>query len=168
MALIRKFRKPAPGTVLGLIALVVALGGVAYASIPGPNGVIKGCYAKPGLLGIRAGELRVIDSNAHCRITENPISWNQQGAPGTNGTNGTNGVSGWTIVQGSGTGIAKAVCPPGKHALGGGGFVTLGAFERSFPLDDPNDPGAERGWLLDATNDSAGVGAFAICANVGP
>ena len=39
---------PAPGTVLGGLALMVSLGGVAIAAIPGSDGTIQGCYDTSG------------------------------------------------------------------------------------------------------------------------
>jgi hypothetical protein len=61
--------------------LVVLLGlagaGVAYATIPGSNGVINGCYGKI------TGNLRVIDPQAGERcsvVLEKPLSWNAGGA----------------------------------------------------------------------------------------
>jgi hypothetical protein len=158
-------RRPAPGTALAFVALVVAFGGVAYASIPAADGTIKGCYATTNglLLGIphSKGDTRIVDSGEACRSYEQTIAWNQAGAPGTPGTNGTNGVSGYEIVTGSHTGVAKALCPAGKRAVGGGGFVTFGAFERSFPMEGP----VEYGWLLDSTDANAGVTAYAVCVN---
>ena len=63
---IRKFK---PGTVLGVAALVVALGGVAGASIPGSDGTVSGCYNK------KTGLVRVIDAEAGqaCTPGENGI-----------------------------------------------------------------------------------------------
>ena len=69
---IRK-RRPAPGTIFGLAALVIALGGVAFAAIPDSGGTIHGCYQRNG------GNLRVAESAADCRSSERAISWNQQG-----------------------------------------------------------------------------------------
>ena len=44
--------------VISVLALIVALGGVAYSAIPDPMGVIHGCYTNSGRT------LRVIDSTA--------------------------------------------------------------------------------------------------------
>jgi hypothetical protein len=48
----------------------VALGGVAFASIPDSSGTIHGCYKQNG------GDLRVVESDADCRNNENALSWN--------------------------------------------------------------------------------------------
>jgi hypothetical protein len=67
---IRRHR-PAPGTAFGFAALLVALGGVAFAAIPDSNGSIHGCYQKNG------GTLRVVESASDCRNSEQAITWSQ-------------------------------------------------------------------------------------------
>jgi len=76
-------------------ALGLAIGGIAYASIPDSNGVIHACYntgANP------SGALRVIDTglNSTCSKNEKSLSWNQRGPTGPAGSNGTNGTPGTT------------------------------------------------------------------------
>jgi type VI secretion system secreted protein Hcp len=68
--------------VLVAVALAVAAG-VAYATIPGTDGVIHGCYNK-------AGVLRVIDPTAGgaCASGETALEWNQQGQAGPPGPPG--------------------------------------------------------------------------------
>ena len=77
-------------SLLALIAFAVTAGGVAYATIPGSNGTINGCYEK------RTGALRVIDADAGAKCTsfETPISWNQQGPKGPSGPAGPGGPAG--------------------------------------------------------------------------
>src|SRR5919106_118027 len=68
--------------VAALVAVVLgAVGGYAYASIPGGDGVIDGCYGKI------TGNLRVIDADAGgaCLANERPLSWNQVGPQGPPG-----------------------------------------------------------------------------------
>lgn len=128
-----------------VVAGVVLIGaGVAYAAIPGSDGVIHSCFNP-------SGQLRVIDATtgATCAKNEKALTFNQtgpkgdqgnpgiQGTPGTNGTNGTNGtdgtngvngtngVSGYEVVSNTGDisadpGSLSATCPSGKHVLGGG------------------------------------------------
>jgi hypothetical protein len=72
-------RRPAPGTIFGFLALLIALGGVGYAAIPDSGGTIHGCYQKNN------GSLRVADSSADCRASEQPLSWNQRGPVGPPG-----------------------------------------------------------------------------------
>src|SRR5215211_6312496 len=69
---IRRHR-PSPGTAFGFAALMVALGGVAFAAIPDSNGTIHGCFQKGN------GALRVVESQASCRNNENALNWNVQG-----------------------------------------------------------------------------------------
>lgn len=70
------------------VATVLLASLAAVASIPGPDGVIKGC------LDQRTGALRVIDSSIACRSTERTLSWNQRGAPGAAGPIGPAGPTG--------------------------------------------------------------------------
>jgi hypothetical protein len=86
-----RFRLPrARGVVLATLAAVAMAGGIAYAAIPGSNGVISGCYGK------HVGVLRVIDAEAGktCKPFENPIAWNQQGPSGAQGPPGPKGDKG--------------------------------------------------------------------------
>jgi hypothetical protein len=67
-------------TLLSTVGLVL-LGAFAYASIPGGDGVIHGCYKKNG------GTLRVIDAATESCDARNemPLSWNQTGPQGPPG-----------------------------------------------------------------------------------
>ena len=88
---------------IAMVALVVGLAGGAYAAsggIPGPGGVISGCFNK------KTGQLRVVKASRHCSRSERRLRWNQkgskgaaglrgpQGAPGVNGTRGQTGATG--------------------------------------------------------------------------
>jgi hypothetical protein len=74
---------------VSVAALTVALGGVAYATIPDSSGVIHGCYQK------NVGNLRVINSPSHgCRPSEVALNWNQTGPTGATGATGTAGATG--------------------------------------------------------------------------
>jgi hypothetical protein len=59
--------------VVAVAAAVVLGGGIAYASIPGSDGRISGCYEPLN------GKLRLIDSEAGqtCKRNEQPVSWAQ-------------------------------------------------------------------------------------------
>jgi hypothetical protein len=131
-----------PTASLTLIALAAAIllaaaSGIAYASIPGPDGVIQGCYLKSG------GSLRVIDSSASCKSTETSLNWNQSGLPGPPGPSGTNGMNGATGPTGptgpSGPGvktIAGEVFDNGFIAEGSGfsvSKVSIGGYDIKFP-----------------------------------
>ena len=120
---------------------VLAMGGVAYATIP-TNGVISACYTKSG------GALRVIDSTTgSCSSKETSLAWNVAGAQGPKGDIGPAGPAGPTGATGaagapgvSGYEVVEAVeenkalpydqyvtahCPEGKVPLGGGGIAQL-------------------------------------------
>ena len=76
--------------VVATLALVLAMGGGAYAavsSIPGPGEVIHGCYQQQG------GNLRLVKSGKKCSDSENAIAFNQQGRPGRQGAPGPIGPS---------------------------------------------------------------------------
>lgn len=83
-------RSPSPALAVSLLALVVALGGAAWAAIPGPEGIIHGCYNK------RTGALRVIDTAAHgkCKRGESELNWMEVGPPGPRGGGGQRGPRG--------------------------------------------------------------------------
>lgn len=67
---------------LALVAAGAAAFGVAASTIPGPDGVIHGCYKAYG------GALRVVGPNEGCGSRERPISWNQTGPPGSSAAAG--------------------------------------------------------------------------------
>jgi hypothetical protein len=112
------------------VALVAAVAGVAYAAIPGTDGVISGCYAK-------GGDLRVIDAEAgsYCKSGETALSWNQIGQQGPIGPKGDPGLSeayfgrrdgqGIELPVGASTVVATLVLP---HA---GNYVLVGHFQFS-------------------------------------
>ena len=68
--------RPSPAAAIAMAALIVALGGVAFAAIPDSGGVIHACYQKAN------GNLRVVDSERGCRSSEHPLSWSQDHGPG--------------------------------------------------------------------------------------
>ena len=82
-------RRPTAAFVLSALALTVALGGVAYSSIPDPMGVIHGCYPNAG-----GRTLRVIDSAESCLASETALNWSQQGPAGPAGPTGAQGAQG--------------------------------------------------------------------------
>jgi len=108
-------------------ALVFAMSGFAVASIPGPGGVVKGCYSKS------TGSLRVIDSKKGCsKKHERTLSWNQQGPRGLQGIQGGQGIQGipgtaraYGQVASSGmvtrsqnvTGVTKPFGLPGRYCI---------------------------------------------------
>ena len=74
---------------VGTTVLLALFAGVAYATIPGSDGVIRGCYAKSG------GTLRVIDSSVtNCKSSETALNWNVAGPAGPAGADGAPGPAG--------------------------------------------------------------------------
>src|SRR5947209_11369411 len=104
----RKIRKLSRGgKVVFALAVVASAFGVAtavQAAIPS-NGVIYGCYAKPG--NPSQGALRVVDQGTQCKPGESPINWNQVGPTGPAGPTGPEGPKTGTERQG-------AVAPDGS------------------------------------------------------
>jgi hypothetical protein len=101
-------RRPSPVLALGVIALLAVLGGVAWAAIPGPRGIIHACYRR------RGGALRVIDTSAHARCgrREAELNWSETGPPGPRGGRGLAGARGATGPRGA-VGPTGPIGPPG-------------------------------------------------------
>jgi hypothetical protein len=157
---------------LAVLAVAIGLVGVgavaAWASIPGPDGVIHGCY-KPS-----TGAVTVIDSSASCGSGLTALNWNQTGPQGPAGSPG---VSGYEIVSQTDTPAdttrrtTTATCPSGKLALGGGVRRSVNGtsdggddfyLKGSYPLADGT------GWAADYNDLVSGstVTVYAICATV--
>ena len=133
-------RRSAPATVLGIIALVVAAAGGAYAATSG-GGKISVCVSKSGGALYKA---------KHCAAGDSKLSWNVTGPKGATGQTGQTGGTGAagptgptgpggatgppgpagnnvtvtetnTVNVATGTfGITSVQCPSGDQALGGG------------------------------------------------
>jgi hypothetical protein len=69
----------------GTIVMALA-GSVAWAAIPGPGGVIQGCYDA-------GGNVKVVDA-LPCPARYTPFQWNQQGIQGPKGDKGDPGSQG--------------------------------------------------------------------------
>jgi len=115
-----KYRLVGMGAALSLLGA----GGLAYAAIPDPQGVINACYKKGGLLQ-EPGALRVSDTG--CRSTELALAWSQrgpagaQGGPGPQGAQGETGPAGQTGPQGAAgpAGVAGPAGPAGPAGQAG-------------------------------------------------
>ena len=170
---------------LGAIAFA-ALAGTAYATIPGGDGVIHGCYAKSG------GTLRVIDASVTtCKSGETALDWSKNGLPGPQGEPGETGPAGPHGEPGAPGGLAGYVrlfaqsdessvsvrtqlvqCPSGKVPVGGGGRVDR--INASFVMVPEvaigqSEPTAT-GWVVEAhevvpTDLPWVVLAFVVCAD---
>jgi hypothetical protein len=104
----------------GAVGALVLGAGVAFAAIPGSDGVIRACYKK------NSGGLRVVEKASECRNSELPLSWNvkgEKGDPGPPGPPGPKGDKGDKGDPGA-QGPAGPPGPPGPGALAGRLFVT--------------------------------------------
>jgi hypothetical protein len=108
--------------------LVLTVAGVAYASIPGPDGVIHACYKTSNPA---QGALIVIDSGATCPAGFAALNWNHTGPAGAQGPPGPGATPttatrtlhyDWTPVPGdlALTDTQNVDCPTGTHAVNGG------------------------------------------------
>ena len=132
-----------------LAGAIVAFGGlavgIAFAAIPGSNGVIQGCYD-------RDGDLKVVDA-LPCPKHWTPLQWNQQGIQGIQGVKGDQGIQGdkgdtgpagvsaaYTNYGGSlediGEGLTQTVSsvtlPVGSYTLMGTPYVISGSDDTRF------------------------------------
>jgi hypothetical protein len=98
-------------TIGGGAALAAVLLMSAVTAAEPSSGLISGCVTKAGLL-------RVLKDGATCPKAETPISWNQQGLPGTDGIDGTNGTDGAAGAPGpAGPSKVYATAPRTNGAL---------------------------------------------------
>lgn len=82
-------RLPSPSLVVAFLALLVALGGGAYAAVnSGGGGAVYTCYLKGH------GDLRVVSAKAKCSKNEKALVLNRQGVPGAAGSTGASGPQG--------------------------------------------------------------------------
>jgi hypothetical protein len=91
--------RPTPALAVLIIVLAVAFAGVAWAGIPGSDGVINSCY---NASSNPSGQLRVIDAatGAKCAKNEKALTFNQIGPKGDQGVQGIQGIPGVAGVQG--------------------------------------------------------------------
>ena len=113
--------RPSAAMAVALVALFLAVGGVAAASIPGGGGVVHVCYQKTG------GALRIVDtakrgSAGRCRRGEHAISWTRRaavnGIQGLKGFQGAQGLQGIQGIQGPGGATGPATGPAGGDLTG--------------------------------------------------
>jgi hypothetical protein len=93
------------------VALMGAVAGIAYATIPGSGGVFTACVQKS------TGNVRLIDpsvggKDGQCGPPENQVTWNQLGQPGATGATGATGPTGATGATGP-SGATGAMGPSG-------------------------------------------------------
>lgn len=168
----------------GVLSLLV-VAGIAYAAIPGPDGLIHGCYANS------TGSLRVTDHDAACKANETALPWNQTGPRGPAGPTGPQGPQGGsgpagaegpegpqgppglqTITQAYGNTqlspgeitSAEAFCPEGMAPISGGFISSSGSpivVHASFLV------ASRSSWVVNVSNPGSSsdvVTAFAYCS----
>ena len=112
--------------VASTLALVLAMGGGAYAAIgPFHGGVIHGCYSR------RTGALRVVNPGTLCGRHERALAFNRRGPRGFTGPAGLAGLKGAAGRVGAtgrtgatgkaGTSVTSAALPVGNASCPGGG-----------------------------------------------
>ncbi|MEA2469730.1 MAG: hypothetical protein QOE38_729 [Thermoleophilaceae bacterium] len=129
-----KFRRPSPALVVATAALVVALAGVTYGAIPGPDGTVHGCYDNS------RGVLRVIDSTATCDPkSETALNFSQTGPSGPSGPPGQTKLLNFThpaavrVPRAVAKPIGSFDLPEGKWAITLNGNVNIpGSAARSL------------------------------------
>lgn len=128
------------------MATLATVGTAAAVAIPGPDGVIHGCYAKSdttqSAIPYGRGDLRVVDAGVACKSSEIAVSWNQKGPKGDTGPQGPQGLAG---PQGE----------PGPQGLPG----PQGA---QGPKGDPGTPGASEGRAAFGWADDVGAGKTVV------
>jgi hypothetical protein len=98
--------------VMGFAAVILAIGGFAFAAIPDRSGVIHACYKK------KKGTLRV-SSSGRCSRKERKLAWNRRGRTGNQGARGRPGPRGPAGTAGKdGSALAFALVN-GNAATGG-------------------------------------------------
>jgi hypothetical protein len=136
--------RPRSWAVAALVLAAALLGaGITWASIPGPDGVIHGCYKNSNPA---QGALITIDSAASCPSGYTALNWNQTGPQGPTGSGGPAGVSGYELVSasvdlaaspnGDTQASTHADCPAGKTAIAGGATVRNSQGDPGFTLSE--------------------------------
>src|SRR5262245_5967359 len=127
-----------------VVGVGVAVGGIAYASIPDANGVIHGCYKSDN------GVLRVFGKSKdfqQCNAGEKLLDWSQTGPTGPTGPSGAAGATGPTGETG-----------PSDGGVAGGFLFT--------PIDEGSDITPLDGTLI--SDLPAGDYIYSAYVHVGP
>jgi hypothetical protein len=88
---------PSPATLLAVIAMVVATGGVSKATVPDSEGLIHACVTP------QTGEMRILDPDAVpalCKTGQYLLTWSARGPEGDEGEDGDRGRRGKQGEQG--------------------------------------------------------------------
>jgi hypothetical protein len=157
-------RKRRLSSAVGALVAAAIVGGVAYATIPGPGNVYSACMLKS------IGTIRLIDKSlpatnlmSHCTDKETEISWNQAGQPGPAGPQGAKGEPGATGTNGTdgknGVSVTTASEPAGANCPDGG--VQLTAVNGvSYVCNGERGPQGEQG--IQGPQGPAGVSGYEV------
>jgi hypothetical protein len=133
-------------TLAGLLLGAVLAGGVAWATIPGSDSTIHGCYKQT------SGDLRVVDKAGDCKNNEIAISWSDHGTAGATGPVGPSGPPGAQGATGA-TGPAGANGTNGTNgAVGAKGDPCLSSDPACVGPRGPTGPAG-----ADGTNGTNGI-----------
>jgi hypothetical protein len=158
------------------------IGGIAYASIPGGDGVIHGCYKTSNPA---KGSLIAIDSAASCPNGHTGLNWNQTGPRGEQGPQGPQGEQGEsgpvtaTVVESGQAGRVTVdagsinqitlECPSGTVPMAANWFVNQNGDAGSHGDVSANASGptiGDRAWTIVLKNSGASavtVGEHLLC-----
>ena len=159
-------RRPSPATAIAFVALMVALGGVAWAQTQLPPDSVGRIHIREGSVGtkqVRDNSLRRKDF-APGQIPRGPRG--RRGAPGATNVAQVR-QSGPEVVPGQ-IGEVSVECPPGSRLTGGGGGfagppTTNDRLAESIPVGD----GPPQKWRITLYNGGERPRtpvAYAICA----
>lgn len=153
--------------IVGLAALALLVGGVAYASIPDAQGVIHGCYKTSNPA---QGAVIAIDSAASCPSGFAVLNWSQLGQVGVLYLRQE---AGGIIPPGTLTAVVLD-CPTGKRAISAGFDISTQSDKlivvRSEPRWYPDYPPQHGlGWMVQFRNtssqDAASPAVTVVCVN---
>lgn len=110
------------------VVSMLAMGGVAYATIPDTGGAIHACFNPGAATKSNGTELKIIDrAVASCGRGQEELVWSQTGPPGAKGDPGEKGEQG---ERGE----------PGLPGAGGGLFSVLNTFPDVPPVHVESGP----------------------------
>jgi hypothetical protein len=141
--------------VVGVLTATVVMTGLAYASIPGSNGVIHGCYKTGGT----NHAVTVVDSSAQCPGGYTSLKWNQSGPQGPAGAAGPKGATGPMGATGA-TGPQGPAGPDGPQGPSGLSQAFSVASIDGFTLNDTSSTTV-------ASSQPVPAGSYVVNATVG-
>jgi hypothetical protein len=166
--------RSAPATALGMIAVILAAGTVAYASTRG-QGTISACVRHQDGTLYRAHKCAGKDRRLRWGVTGPRGMTGAQGPQGATGPTGATGRFGTITVReahySSGPAVA-AECLPGEVAVGGGAETTEDGFIRvstpeggTFTSDGVINPTGWRAQTIGANNVARSATVYVLCAS---